>query len=148
MKNILKISICSLLLFSSCAKHIYVDYQYESENTGRIVLQPTKATEKTFVYIYNNIIVNKKNVKSVTINNVPVGMHDVYYSIDSWIYKEALDANYKIDVKKNNEIAKIVTVPPYSTGYWVAASLSAIIPIIITIISVEDATYYDDPYYY
>ena len=75
-------------------------------------------------------------------------MHDVYYSIDSWIYKEALDANYKIDVKKNNEIAKIVTVPPYSTGYWVAASLSAIIPIIITIISVEDATYYDDPYYY
>ena len=47
-----------------------------------------------------------------------------------------LDANYKIGIKKDNEIAKIV------------ASLSAIVPIIITIISVEESTSYNDPYYY
>lgn len=43
-----------ILIFSSRSKHIYVNYQPESANTGKVVLKPSKSTEATYVTINDN----------------------------------------------------------------------------------------------
>jgi hypothetical protein len=118
MKNILLLSII-VGLFSSCAKNIYVPYQTETANTGKIILRPAKVTKKTFVTINDNLIVNKKKVKSITIGNVPSGEYKIQYTSDNKWYKDKLDSHYDVKMENNKEITKLIEVPPYSTGYWV-----------------------------
>ncbi len=77
----------AIFMFTSCSKDIYVNFQTESSNTGKIVLRPSKSTDKTFVTINDNLIVNKKNVKSVTINNVPYGNYIINYTSENGWYK-------------------------------------------------------------
>ncbi len=108
-----------LMFFGSCAKQIYVNYQTESVNTGEIVLKPTKKTSRTYVTINDNLIVDKKNVKSVTIRNVPEGKYDINYTSDNSWYKDKLDFKDSVKVEKGSKKAKLIEVPPYSTGYWI-----------------------------
>jgi hypothetical protein len=115
--------VIGMLVFSSCAKKIIVTYQTESKNTGKIVLKPSKATPKTFVTINDNLIVEKKKVKSVTIVNVPHGDYNIHYTSDNSWYKDKLDTELEIKIKDDKEITKLVEVPPYSTGYWVYSSV-------------------------
>jgi uncharacterized protein YcfL len=96
----LLILISGLLIFSSCSKHIYVNYQTESANTGKVVLKPSKPTERTFVTINDNLIVDKKNVKSVTINNVPDGDFNIHYTSDNIWYKDKLDVQIPLKMEK------------------------------------------------
>ena len=120
-----------LLLFTSCAKHIYVDYQSEATNTGKLVLKPSKPTQRTFVTINDSLVVDKKFAKSVTLNNVPKGAHVVNYTSENGWYKEKLNAEIPLEMESKREITKLVEVPPYSTGYWVYLSASAILPALI-----------------
>lgn len=123
-----------LLFFTSCAKHIYVDYQNHANGTGTVVLKPSKPTERTFVTINDSLIVDKKFAKSVTIKNVPQGNYLVnYISENSW-YKEKLDAKFDINLLKDREITKLVEVPPYSTGYWIYIAATAISSALLTIL--------------
>ena len=120
-----------ILIFSSCSKHIYVNYQPESANTGKVVLKPSKSTEATYVTINDNLIVDKKNVKSVTIKNVPNGDYNIHYISDNSWHKDKLDAQILVKMEGGKEITKLVAVPPYSTGYWIYVSVMAILPWII-----------------
>ena len=117
-----------LLIFSSCSKHIYVNYQTESANTGKVVLKPSKPTDKTYVTINDNLIVDRKNVKSVTINNVPNGDYNIHYTSDNSWYKDKLDTKIPLKMENRKEMTKLVEVPPYSTGYWIYMSAVAILP--------------------
>ena len=112
-----------LLGLCSCArKHITVKYQESSENTGTIVLKPVKKTVKTYVSVNGTLLVDKRKVKSVTITNVPEGKQAVQYSSESSWYQYPIDSTYSIQVKTGGTTAKIVKVPPYSTGYYVYQS--------------------------
>ncbi len=124
----LLILISGLLIFSSCSKHIYVNYQTESANTGKVVLKPSKPTERTFVTINDNLIVDKKNVKSVTINNVPDGDFNIHYTSDNSWYKDKLDVQIPLKMENGKEMTKLVEVPPYSTGYWIYMGGMAVLP--------------------
>ena len=117
-----------LLIFSSCSKHIYVNYQTESANTSKVVLKPSKPTNKTYVTINDNLIVDRKNVKSVTINNVPNGDYNIHYTSDNSWYKDKLDTKIPLKMENGKEMTKLVEVPPYSTGYWIYMSTVAILP--------------------
>lgn len=120
MKNILLLFLIGgLLMCTSCAKHLYVDYQSDPSNTGKIVLMPNKPTGGTFVTINDKLIVNKKIVKSVTISNVPKGNYEINYTSENSMYKTKLDAKISVKVNKNDEITKLIEVPPYSTGYYI-----------------------------
>jgi uncharacterized protein YcfL len=121
----LLILISGLLIFSSCSKHIYVNYQTDSANTGKVVLKPSKPTERTFVTINDNLIVDKKNVKSVTINNVPDGDFNIHYTSDNIWYKDKLDVQIPLKMENGKEMTKLVGVPPYSTGYWIYMGVMA-----------------------
>ena len=129
MKKIAFLSlVISLLFFTSCSKHIYVNYQSDSTNTGKVVLKPSTQTEKTFVTINDNLLVDKKNVKSVTINNVPNGEYVIHYTSESGWYTEKLNAQIPVKMENSKEITKLVEVPPYSAGYWIYLTGVAVLP--------------------
>ena len=120
-----------LIIFSSCSKHIYVDYQTESVNTGQVILKPIKPTERTYVTINDNLIVDKKNVNSVTIKNVPNGDYNIHYTSDNSWYKDKLDFQVSLKMEDGREMTKLVEVPPYSTGYWIYVIAMAILPWVV-----------------
>ena len=126
MQNSIKLSACffaMLVLFTSCAKNFYIDYSlYETSKTGEtgiLYLEPTKNSEKTTVTIDDNLLLSRKHVNSITINNIPVGQHSIHYSGGPWGYKEKMDEKLNIQIVADKKITKIIPVPPYSAGYWV-----------------------------
>ncbi|MBK7762508.1 MAG: hypothetical protein IPI46_03945 [Bacteroidetes bacterium] len=121
-----------LLIFCSCSKHIYVNYQTETANTGKVTIKPTKPTDKTYVTINDSLIVDKKNVKSVTITNLPIGDFNIHYTSDNSWYKDKLDTRISVKMEGSKEITKLVEVPPYSTGYWIYITGIAIMPPLIS----------------
>jgi len=123
-----------LLFFTSCAKHIYVDYQNETANTGKVVIKPSKPTQRTYVTINDSLVVDKKFVKSVTINNVPNGNFVVNYTSENGWYKEKLNAEIPLIMESGREITKLIEVPPYSTGYWIYLTASAILPTLVFLV--------------
>jgi hypothetical protein len=132
-KNYFAFFACSMLLFTSCAKHIIVNFQANPENTGKIVIAPTASIDGAVLTINDQLLVDKKFVKKITVNNVPIGEHKVRFSADSWAYKDKIDENIAITVQKDKEVAKVVTRPPYSTGYYVASGLSTVAGVLIAI---------------
>lgn len=113
----------SILLFSSCAKHIYVSYPSNEQKTGKVVLKPNTQTVGTFVTVNDVLLVDKKNVKSVTIVNLPIGENTINFSSDSRSYKEPLNEKIKVEIIEDKEITKIVQVPPMSNGYLIYLSV-------------------------
>lgn len=123
----LLILITAFLIFSSCAKDIYVDYQAENANTGKVVLKPSTPTERTLVTVNDKLLVDRKSAKSVTINNIPDGDFNIHYTADNREYKDKLDVQIPIKMENGKEITKLVEVPAYSTGYWIYLSVLAAI---------------------
>jgi hypothetical protein len=109
-------------LSSYARKDITLKYQGNSENTGTIVLKPVKKTIKTYVSVDGKLMVEKRKVKSVTIQNVPKGNHKVQYTSESSWYQSPLDSTYSIQVDTAQTTTKIVKVPPFSTGYYIYQS--------------------------
>jgi len=120
MKRIkLLILATGLLIFASCSEHVWVNFQTESANTGKVILKPNKATRNTYVTVNDKLIVDKEYVKSVTISNIPSGDYNIHYTSDNSLYKDNIDAEIPIEMENGKEVTKLVAVPPYSTGYWV-----------------------------
>lgn len=122
-KNLL-VLFCGLFIFSSCAKHITVNYQTDSTNTGNVVLKVSRPTQNTYVTLNDQLMIDKKNVKSLTVKNVPNGEYNLHYVSESSRYKEKLDAQMPITMVGGKEVTKLVEVPPYSNGYWVYNGLA------------------------
>ncbi len=123
--------IFSVVFLSSCAKHLYVNYQTDISNTGKIIIKPSKPTSRTFITVNDNLIVEKKHLKSLTIKNVPSGEYGIHYTSESGMYKEKLDTQIQIKMENGKEITKLAEVPPYGTGYWIYIGLGLTIPLII-----------------
>ena len=121
MKNLKSYILIAMVavLFSSCAKNLSVNFQTNSENTGSIVIALTAPLKGSVLTVDDKLLVDKEFVKKITIKNVPVGDHDVNFSSDSWQYQTNVNEKFKIKTEKEKESAKIVTRPPYSTGYYV-----------------------------
>lgn len=111
---------------ASCSKNIVVPYPSQSAGTGKIVLTPTAPVTGTVVTMNDKMLVARKNVKSVTITNVPAGEHRVNISADSWMYKEPLRHEFNLNVTDGQEVSKIVDRPPFSTGYYVYQAASGL----------------------
>jgi hypothetical protein len=123
--------LAGLLVMSSCTKHIFVNYQTDSSGTGKVVLKPSKPTTKTLVTINDKLIVDMKNAKSVTINNLPIGEYSIHYTSDNSWYKDKLDVKIPLKVEEGSDKTMLVEVPPFSTGYWIYCSGAAILPWVI-----------------
>lgn len=115
--------ISGMFLFSSCAKHIQVAYQTETSNTGSVAIKLNRPTPFSYVTINDQLIVNRKNVKSLTVNNLPAGEYTIHYTTESSRLKEKLDAHVPVKMEAGKEITKLIEVPPYSNGYWIYSGL-------------------------
>ena len=121
-KNLL-VLFCGLFIFSSCAKHITVNYQTDSTNTGNVVLKVSRPTQNTYVTLNDQLMVDKKNVKSLTVKNVPNGEYNLHYVSESSRFKEKLDMQIPVKTEAGKEVTKLIEVPPYSNGYWIYSGL-------------------------
>jgi hypothetical protein len=119
MRKLIVLAIVVVSLFSSCAKHITVAYSPASERTGKIVIKPSRPIAPTSLTLNDKLLVEGKNIKKITITDVPEGTHKVNLVSNSWQLKESIDAKIDVTVKPGNEVTKLVQVPPYSTGYWI-----------------------------
>ena len=129
MRKILFVTlIFGLSIFTSCSEHIYISYQTESANTGKVVLKPSGSTSGTYLTINDKLIVDDKNVKSITVSNVPDGDYNFHYTSQNNWYKYKLDTKIPVKMEMGKEVTKLVEVPPYSTGYWFYVTGMAILP--------------------
>jgi hypothetical protein len=86
------------------------------------------STDRTMVTINDQLVVDGKFAKSVTILNVPNGDHVIHYTADNSFYKTPLKAEFPIKMENGKSMTKLVEVPPYNTGYWVLITGALILP--------------------
>jgi hypothetical protein len=93
-------------------------------------MKPTKPTPKTYVTINDKLIVDNKNVKSVTITGLEDGDKKIVYKSESSVYKNPLEVEKVMTVKNGSDKTEIITVPPYSSAYWIFIFASPAISLI------------------
>jgi len=109
--------------FSSCALDYYYTYQPDKSQKGKIEMLPIVPTYQTFVKLNDSIIINRKSVKSVTIENLPDGEYRLSYLSYDPGYKEKMEKTLYVKIENGNTVTDLVNVPPYSTGYWIYAGI-------------------------
>jgi len=122
MKQYIKYVIGLVLVFSTgCSANRVVKYQFENESTSSIKVKPSTKLSHVVVTLDGNLVWEKsKVVKSLTIQNVPSGSHELRVTSASWIYRDEINHSSNIEVKGKGETkTELISVPPYSTGYWV-----------------------------
>ena len=117
----------AILLFASCAQDIYVQYPGDDQHSQSIKLQPNKPTYGTYITIDQQLIVDHRNVRSVTIQNVPVGKHEIDYVCDNSVMQHPLDANMTIWIEKGKSETHLIEVPPNSTAYWIGQAINYVL---------------------
>ena len=84
MASSMKLKCISLLILfficTSCAKNLYVSYLPNSGSSGAVVLKPTTTTNQTFITVNDKLLVDKQNVKSVRIADLPEGEYKMMLS--------------------------------------------------------------------
>ena len=119
--NIIIAILCCPLALMGCSANRVVQYQSESESTSSIKVKPSTKLRNVVVTLDGNLVWEKsRKVKSLTIENVPAGNHELRVTSASWIYKDEINHTKEIEVKGKGETkTELVSVPPYSVGYWV-----------------------------
>lgn len=110
-----------VLLLASCSANRVVQYQSETESTSSIKVKPSTKLRDVVVTLDGNLVWEKRRkVKSLTIQNVPAGNHELRVTSASWVYKDEINHTANIEVKGKGETkTELVSVPPYSAGYWI-----------------------------
>lgn len=126
-KNLIFVFTIGHLFLSSCSKNIFLNYQTDSINTGILVLKPSNSTKRTYVTVNDHIVVNKENVKSVTIYNIPEGDNNINYICDNTFYKDKLNGQITVRINNGQVVTKLIQVPPYSTGFWIYITTPVIV---------------------
>ena len=124
----------AIIFLSSCSQDIFVNYQSESENTGIIIIKPSAPTSSTYVTIGDSLIVEKKYIKSLTINNVPEGMYNIHYVSYFNGYNDKLDVKLPVVMYNERDITKLVAAPPLSSGYWINSGAFMILPLVLLLL--------------
>jgi hypothetical protein len=119
--NIITAFLCCTLALMSCSANRVVQYQSETESTSSIKVKPSTKLRDVVVTLDGNLVWEKsRKVKSLTIQNVPAGSHELRVTSASWIYKDEINHTANVEVKGKGETkTELVSIPPYSVGYWV-----------------------------
>lgn len=126
----LSILLIILLMCSSCARQVVIPYTSDSDASAQIFLKPIKPTNRTYVTLNDSLIVNKKFIKSITIDNVPSGTYTINYASDVNTMVAKLDTTITIVVEDHKEISKIIDVPSYNKWYYISNILIGLVLII------------------
>jgi hypothetical protein len=118
-----------MMALMSCTANRVVQYQSESASTSSIKVKPSTRLRNVVVTLDGNLVWEKtRMVKSLTIENVPAGNHELRVTSASWIYKDEINHSKDIEVTGKGETkTELVSVPPFSVGYWVYNGLGLLV---------------------
>jgi len=124
--------ILTAFLSVSCAKNILVNYQSESSNTSKIVLKYNKTSHKTKVMINDALFVDGRQVKSVTIRNVPAGEYKIRCTSSSGLKKQRLQVSMGVKLDGADiTVVKAINMPIQNGWYWVGITSMAVWPLVL-----------------
>ena len=132
-KSLTGLFIIAVFFLTSCSANRVVQYQSETESTSTIKVKPSTKLRDVVVTLDGNLIWEKsRKVKSLTIQNVPAGSHELRVTSASWVYKNEINHTSNIEVKGKGETkTELVSVPPYSAGYWVYSGIVYLVAVSI-----------------
>lgn len=117
MKKIFVFLVVAFLL-SSCAKDIVINYQSQKETGNKVEIKPTKNLYNTYLTINDSLFVDNKTVKSIKIDNMPMGPHTIEMKSRYTYYKDNIDKTWEFVFSGNETIKKNVIRPSYSAEYY------------------------------
>ncbi len=123
MKKLLSLFLASLLL-ASCSKHLIINFSDSASNTGSLTIQPSRPISRTYLTVDDKLLVERKYVKKITVNQIPAGEHEFHLVCSNYAYKEKVDEKRVFQVEANAENTQLFETPPISTGYWIFSSLT------------------------
>lgn len=106
------------VLFTSCALNYFYSYTSNPMNKGNIKFLPTRHLSKSYVLLNDSLILNGRNLKSLTIENLPDGIYKVQFACNDFRYKYPLNEKYEIAIRNGLNSIQLVNVPPVSQAYW------------------------------
>lgn len=112
--------LCCVMALMSCSAKRIVQYQSNSLSTSSIKVKPSSSLRNVVVTLDGNLVWEKtRRVRSLTIENVPAGIHELHVTSASWIYTDEINHSKEIEVTGKGETkTELVSVPPFSSGYW------------------------------
>lgn len=125
-----RILLIILLICSSCGRQLVIPYISESNGSTQIFLKPIKPTSKTFITINDSLIVNKKFIKSVTIDHLPSGIYTINYASDVNTMVAKIDTTMTIVVEDHKETSISIDVPSYSSWHYISNVLIGLLAIV------------------
>jgi len=106
------------ILLDGCSRSIMISYSHAPENNSTLILQPSKPVEKAFLTVNNQLLVDSKNVKKITISKLPQG--DCRYQItsESSFLKTNLNETKTVNLQNGQVHTELIEVPPYNGAYY------------------------------
>ncbi|PQJ08772.1 hypothetical protein CJD36_022495 [Flavipsychrobacter stenotrophus] len=137
MKITITILLLSALFLSSCAKRVTVSYGGGNDNVGTVKIKPSTTIKGASVTMDGKLVWDKrKRIKTLTVTNVPKGNHEVNVVSESWAYKESLNDKQTVKITGSGDNkAVLVSVPPYSTGYYIYMTVIIIVCLLPSLIA-------------
>ena len=136
MKKLFFLAILAALL-PSCAQSILINYSYDqSQAGGKLVVIPDKPIEGVNFVMNSRLLVEKKAVKKIIVENVPPGEYNISMTCASWYYKDSLNYVETVQIDANKETTKLVPTPPYSGGYYaylIGSSLTSLLIVLLVL---------------
>ncbi len=123
MKNLKTLLFILPILFASCAESIVVKYSDDAAAKGRYTILPSRPLYGASLVMNGKLLVEQKNVKKITVENLPDGNYHYHLTCDNSRYQDKVDIGKGFDVKGGNENISLLETPPYSNGYWVNMGL-------------------------
>ena len=123
MKIIFKLSFIAIIIviLSSCATELKVNYQVDNDNTGTLVIKPTGGYFKGATLTLNNneVIRSGGTIKKITVNNIPKGEYQMHFISTHWGYTKNIDEKENIKIVPYKITERTYAIPPYNTGWWI-----------------------------
>lgn len=121
-KGIVILAILSLLVLGGCATtQVEFENSIWSMGDGEINILLSRAVPQLTVLVDDRIVLDARgfNTRRVDIRNVPSGSHRVKLFANSWQLENDLYYEEEVRVGRGERLPIMVSVPRYSTLYWV-----------------------------
>lgn len=113
----------SILALAGCAT-MQVEYEsnfWGSDNRGEINILLARSVPQLTVLVDDRIVLDARgwNTRRVDIRNIPTGTHRVKMFANSWQLKEDFHYEDTVVLGRGDRVPLMVSVPQYSTAYWI-----------------------------
>ena len=114
------------VLISSCAKSIVVNFSDDANAKGKVNFQPSRSLGQASLVVNGKLLVDKQDIKKITVQNLPDGLYNYHLTCDNWRYAQKADTESNFQVQGESEKTILIETPPFSNGFWVYTGLSSI----------------------